>query len=191
MTAPHTVSTGRLVWGLAVWLPVCYAAWYLAAPVLVAPAVILARLGLALTLPGVVEHLRWAQTTVQVYTTLPADTGQYGFALEALAYGYGMPLLGALLLATGGPSRLTKLAVGLAILMPFIAWGLYFAIVRSLLTTHGQQLVADPARLAWLTELVQLGARLGLLVFTPLVPVLLWVWLQRERLRSLVSAPGG
>ena len=174
---------GRFLLRVLLWLPLCYGVWFLAAPVLLAPAVLMTRAALGLTTPDLIAALYWADGALQVYTRLSAGEGHYGFTFDPLAYGYGLVLLAALVLATPAPRRWASLAIGLMLLQPFIAWGLYFAILRTLLEY-------DPAVLPpGLTEAVQFAARIGLLLFAPLTPVLVWGLLERSHLQWLAGVP--
>ncbi len=185
---PPPVSLAGLVLRVLLWLPLCYALWYPAAPVLLLPAVLMSQGALHALLPGIVDHMQIGADGLRIFTTLSsAPGGHYGFTLDARSYGYGMALLAALVLATPAPRRWADLLLGLGLLQPFIAWGLVFAVLRALLAGHAEQLLPDPgARRLW-TEGVQLGARLGLLAFAPLAPVLIWAGLQHRTLSRILS----
>jgi hypothetical protein len=100
-----------------------------------------------------------------------------GFIVNPLVYGYGLPLLFGLVMASG-VSLLRKmgvLLVGYICVMLIQVWGVVWQALKMLAFNFGpeaHQLVID-AGIS--DELIALCYQLGVLIFPPLVPIVLWV----------------
>ena len=100
-----------------------------------------------------------------------------GFIVNPLVYGYGLPLLFGLVMASG-VSLLRKmgvLLVGYICVMLIQVWGVVWQALKMLAFNFGpeaHQLVID-AGIS--DDLSALGYQLGVLIFPPLVPIILWV----------------
>lgn len=122
------------------------------------------------------------QYLFQVQTRIPfqfPDGSQeaLGFIVNPLIYGYGLPLLFGLIMASAATlyrKALTLLCGYLAILVVQV-WGVFWQALKMLTFNFGpevQQVVVDagvsPTAIA-------LCYQLGTLIFPPLVPVVVWV----------------
>jgi hypothetical protein len=176
------------------WLPACFAVWYLAAPWYDRPAGWLARILIDIWRQGMVDSLEYQARLVTFVTSLDvhaqAGTGRLVLEVNPLLYGYGAPLLVALLLASRAPW--TKIALGLVALIPFQAWGIAFDALAQVLR-DAPELAARAGLAGMRAELAALAYQLGSLILPTLVPVVLWVMWQRPfiegELLSRSSAP--
>src|SRR5947209_2926828 len=118
----------RFVVRVLAWLPLTFAVWYFAAPVLLWPAAWLTR---AVAFASFSELVRSIEQTRAIFvfgTTLhPGIVGTAAAAItvevNALLYAFGMPLFAALALAAAEPRRLRVLAIGYGALLPVVTWG--------------------------------------------------------------------
>jgi hypothetical protein len=176
------------------WLAPCFVLWYLAAPWYDRPAGWLARIFIDLWRDGVVDSVEYQARLVTFVTSLEVQSqggiGRLVLEVNPLLYGFGAPLLAALLLASRAPW--TKIALGLVVLIPFQAWGIAFdALTQVLRDAPG---LAPRAGLSGLrAEVAALAYQLGSLILPTLVPVVLWVVWQRPfieaELLSRAAAP--
>jgi hypothetical protein len=100
-----------------------------------------------------------------------------GFIVNPLVYGYGLPLLFGLVMASGVAfsRKVLTLFAGYVCVMLIQVWGVVWQSLKMLAFNFGadaHQLVID-AGIS--DELIALCYQLGVLIFPPLVPVILWV----------------
>lgn len=100
-----------------------------------------------------------------------------GFIINPLIYGYGLPLLFGLVMASGVSfiRKMATLLIGYVCVMLIQVWGVVWQALKMLAFNFGadaHQLVSD-AGIS--DELIALCYQLGVLIFPPLVPVILWV----------------
>ncbi len=118
----------------------------------------------------------------QVQTNIPfqfpdGSREALGFIVNPLVFGFGLPLLFGLVMASG-VSFLRKmgiLLIGYVCVMLIQVWGVVWQSLKMLAFNFGpdaHQLVID-AGIS--DELIALCYQLGVLIFPPLVPIILWV----------------
>jgi hypothetical protein len=118
----------------------------------------------------------------QVQTNIPfqfpdGSREALGFIVNPLVFGFGLPLLFGLVMASG-VSFLRKigiLLIGYVCVMLIQVWGVVWQSLKMLAFNFGpdaHQLVVD-AGIS--DELIALCYQLGVLIFPPLVPIILWV----------------
>jgi len=100
-----------------------------------------------------------------------------GFIVNPLIYSYGLPLLFGLVMASGVSftRKIATLLVGYICVMLIQVWGVVWQALKMLAFNFGpdaHQVVSD-AGIS--DELIALCYQLGVLIFPPLVPVILWV----------------
>lgn len=100
-------------------------------------------------------------------------------------YGYGLALLWALLIASRAQRMTFKMALGTLILVPSQAISMCFRWLREALLTAGVDVWQQTGLPRWVTEVIAYGYQFGFLMLTPLVPVLLWLVLDRAFVRQL------
>jgi len=118
----------------------------------------------------------------QVQTRIPfrfpdGSEEALGFIVNPLVYGYGLPLLFGLVMASGVSfvRKMLTLLAGYVCVMLIQVWGVVWQTLKMLAFNFGadaHQLVID-AGIS--DELIALCYQLGVLIFPPLVPVILWV----------------
>jgi len=100
-----------------------------------------------------------------------------GFIVNPLVFGYGLPLLFGLVMASGVSflKKLATLFVGYVCIMLVQVWGVVWQTLKMLAFNFGpdaHQLVID-AGIS--DEVIALCYQLGVLIFPPLAPIILWV----------------
>ena len=162
--------------------------WIQAAPWTSSPVAALAKLVL-MTSDWVVS-VRTQSRLIEVQTQLavPVRGGIGDILVDAdpAHYAYGLPILWALLLAAGGLGCWAKALGGYVLMLPFQAFSLSLDLLK-------QMAVAMPggARLLgisqWQLEAIALGYQLGVLVLPTVVPIALWLWLDRVFVTRVVQ----
>ena len=100
-----------------------------------------------------------------------------GFIVNPLVYGYGLPLLFGLVMASG-VSFLRKILVllaGYACVMLIQVWGVVWQTLKMLAFNFGPEAHQLTIDAGISDELIALCYQLGVLILPPLVPVILWV----------------
>ncbi|WP_238944509.1 exosortase H-associated membrane protein [Allofranklinella schreckenbergeri] len=120
---------------------------------------------------------------------VPNSGGQRAeLSLEAdpARYAYGLPIFLALLLAARQKRLLLKALAGYALLLPFQAFTLVFFILQEIIVAA--QLDLGHLRIsAWQIEGIVYGFQLGTLIVPTLVPVLIWLWLDKQFFLTVVA----
>ena len=182
----------RFIVRVFAWLPVAFAAWYLAAPALMWPAALIVRLVAHATLADLVQAVEQSRATLVLVTTLGAASAtaraaQVTVDVDMLLYAFGLPLFAALTLAAREPGLARRLAIGYAAMLPGIAFGALAEFLKTVAITAGPALAQQTGFTAWQRELIAVAYQLGSLILPTTVPAICWVLTHRaflERLRS-------
>ena len=178
-------ALGPFILRVFLWLPPCFGAWYLAAPFHTELAAGFARFFVAI-FNGLLVSATENGTDLVFVTTLKVDqAGKAGLLtvdVNPLVYTYGLALFLALMLATR--ARLWRLVAGAAILLPFQGWGIGFDFLAQVGAKLGPDIAAQ-AGLLGSREFIALAYQLGNLLLPSLVPVMVWVALERRFIESL------
>ena len=137
---------------------------------------------LAAAAPDWVQSVGQSSGTMEVQTRLEVSVkGQRGDLVvesQIARYGYGLPLLWALLLAAGGPGRWSRLFASYVLLLPAQVFSLSLDLLRSMVAAMpGGARALGIAQ--WQMESIVLGYQLGSLIVPTVVPIMLWMWLDR------------
>jgi hypothetical protein len=179
------------------WLPVTFVVWYVAAPLLLWPAMLIIELVARVVFPDIVESVERARAVVTFVTTLkPGSTStrqaQVTVDVDLLLYSFGLPLYVALVLAAKLPGWPRRLVLGYVALMPFVAWGGLADFLMNVAITMGPHLASQTGFVGWQREAIAFSYQFGALILPTVVPAVAWVLTHRtflERLRS-TPAPG-
>ena len=130
----------------------------------------------------------------QVQTQIPflfpdGSREALGFIVNPLIYGFGLPLLFGLVMASGVSflRKLGILLVGYLCVMLVQVWGVVWQTFKMLAFNFGadaHQVIID-AGIS--DELIALCYQLGVLIFPPLVPVILWVLFNWELIEQFTG----
>ncbi len=188
----------RFLVKVILWLPFCFALWYLLADYWLYPIWLALDWGCIKFLPNAIDevlrngHIMEVITRIKPSQALSQGTGGIiSFDVNPLVYSYSLPLYAGLTLAAPAHSRPRKAAyllLGLLALMPFVLWGAIFETLKTLAFT----LSADTASFLNFSgarkELVAWGYQFGFLILPGVMPLAIWIALHRDFLREL--APG-
>lgn len=111
------------------WLVPSVAIWFWLGDYLSAPIAWLAGQSMTTLFPGWVYGYAIEGSNVSLHTIIPAPNlppgvfGELAPEISALKYGFGLPLIAALLLASNARGTWWKLPLSALILLPFQAWG--------------------------------------------------------------------
>ena len=124
------------------------------------------------------DHHYLFQVQTQIPFIFPDGSKEaLGFLVNPLVYGYGLPLLFGLVMASG-VSFLRKIIVlsgGYVCVMLIQVWGVVWQTLKTLAFNFGADAHQVTIDAGISDELIALCYQLGVLIFPPLIPVILWV----------------
>jgi hypothetical protein len=177
------------------WLVLSLVAWYAAGAMLAWPVGWLAGLLAHLFFPSWAEGAEMHGTLADLITSLqlPAQAGAPAGQVplltpeaDYLTYGYGLPLLIALFLSSRAYGLAGKMALGVVALLPFQAISILFAWLKEAVIVAGPAAAAQTGFSEAASEGVALGYQFGTLVLPTLVPIALWLALDRTLISTLL-----
>lgn len=177
------------------WLPVAFAAWYFAAPVLFWPAAVIVELAARAGFADLVQGVDQAGATLVFATTLkPGATSpgspQITVDVDMLLYAFGLPLYAALVLAAREPGRSWRLIVGYAVLLPIVAGGALADFLKSVAIAAGPVVASQTGFVAWQREVIAFAYQFGSLILPTVAPAVAWVLTHRAFLERLKGGAG-
>ena len=181
------------------WLAPLFVLWYVLAPLLLMPVAGWTHFALSHLFSHAIAAVEQQGTTVDIVTRFvmaaPADgsappgaRGQVVFAINALKYAYGWPLLLALTLAapTAMGEKLYRAVMGGLLLLPVPVWGIACEALK-VLVFGMDPAIADQMGTTPLTrELLVLAYQLGYLILPAVTPILIWAAFHRDFLGELL-----
>jgi hypothetical protein len=185
----------RFVFAVLAWLPVAFAVWYLAAPILMWPAALLAEFVARGGFGDLVQGVEQTGATLAFTTTLRAGQAVAGGVVSVdvnlLLYSFGLPLFAALTLAANEPGRARRLLLGYAVLVPVFAFGAVADFLKNVAITATAQVISQTGFSAWQREAIAFAFQFGSLILPAVAPALVWVLTHRgflERTRRTMPA---
>ena len=166
--------------------------WYFLSPYLAAPVISVAGQLMDSTFLWVDGYER-QETVGTLLTTLNVAVtqngrlvvGQLSPEVNYRTFGYGLVLFWALLIASRPKGMWLKMALGTLILVPSQVFSMCFRWLREALLINGAEVVRQAGVHRWVLEIIAYFDQLGFLVITPLMPILLWLLLDREFINKL------
>ncbi len=198
------------------WLPLCFVLWFWLAPVWVQPVVVMARevlLGVwgdlfsAVVQGGemidtsgrVVAHAGWfVQLTTKIVVSVPpgpdgpGGVGVLEPTLNPMVYGYSLPLFCGLVMATPLTTRrrLLQMAIAFAVIWLAQAFGLVAEALKVVAFGSGAEGAAAVERAGLAPNAIAFAYQFGYLILPAVVPVALWIGLNRAFIERLVQPDG-
>ena len=173
------------------WLPVGFAVWYLAAPVLLWPAQMLVKAVLHAGFADLVRTADVQGATLSVLTTLKPGQATAGGAVSVdvnmLLYAFGLPMFAALALAAREPKWPRILAIGYLAVLPVVVWGVVAEFLKNVAITAGPAVASQTGFSPLQREIIVFAFQFGSLILPTVVPAAVWVLTHRaflERIRS-------
>lgn len=182
----------RFVLAVLAWLPVTFAVWYFAAPLILWPATLLTDLVARAGFGDLVTAVEQNAAVVTFATSLKAGQaiagGVVAVEVNALLYSFGLPMFAALTLAAHEPHWLRALAIGYAALVPAIAWGVLADFLKNIAITAAPQVASQAGFSPIQRELIVFAFQFGSLILPTVAPAIVWVLMHRgflERIRRV------
>lgn len=184
MRQPSSVIAIFFVRALAFLVPTL-ALWYWARNYVVMPVAWLAGTFMQGYFPGWVSGIELNGINLTLLTRLAVAQGSGQVAelapeVSVLTYCYGLPLLAALFLAARAKRLWWKLPVCALGLLPFQAWGVCYAWLLQVAVQSGPRTRAMTYFTDLDINLIGLGNQIGFLLLPTLVPMLMWLYLERS-----------
>lgn len=110
----------------------------------------------------------------------PGTQGVLVAEIDVAKYTYGLPLLLALLLAGSRHRLLRQALLGYLALLPAQALCMVLVLAFQIALGAGAAVTAQTGWPSWQLNLLAYGYQLSVLLLPTLVPVLLWLWLDRR-----------
>ena len=179
----------RFVLVVLAWLPLTFAVWYFAAPLILWPAAMLAEVVARTGFGDIVRAVEQHGATLTFTTSLrPGQTiagGVVSVDVNMLLYAFGLPLFAALTLAAREPKRVKWLWVGYACLLPAIVWGVLADFLKNVAITAPTQVISQAGFSAWQRETIAFAFQFGSLILPAVAPAVVWVLTHRSFLEGI------
>ncbi len=174
----------RFVGHVLAWLPLAFAVWYFSAPVLLWPVKLLLECVVRAGVGDLVAGIEQSAATLTFATYLKPGDAVHASAhvvvdVDGLLYTYGMPLYAALVLAAREPRWPRTLAIGYAVQVPFVAWGVMADFLKIVAITSGPLVASQTGFAAWQREAIAFAYQSGSLILPTVVPAVTWVLTHR------------
>src|SRR3954469_13601655 len=177
--APRAPTVVAFTLRALAWLPVAFAVWYFAAPVLLFPVVLLVRgiawLGFADLVRGIEQSAAIATFVTALRPGEIAPRGVLTVDVNLLLYAFGMPLFAALTFAAHEAIWRRHLALGYVVMVPCAAWGALADFLKNVAITAGPAVAAQTGFSAWQREAIAFAFQFGSLILPAVAPAVLWV----------------
>ena len=173
-------------------LPFTFALWYFAGPLFTWPVGLIveavARAGFA----DIVKDVGQQASVITFVTSLRPGSAQGAGAINvdvnALLYSYGMPMFAALTLAAREPGYPRKLVLGIAALLPLVAWGVLADFLKNIAFTAGPIVVSQTGFSLVQRQVIAFAYQFGALILPTVAPAATWVLLHRRFLERMRGA---
>ena len=187
-------SLPRFVLRVVAWLPLTFAVWYLAAPLLVWPVALLTELITRSTFDWV-KNVEQIGPLVTFVTSLKPDEAANPSGMKAvlsvesnvLLFSFGLPMLAALVLAAREPHRVWMLLIGYAVLVPFQTFSVVADFLKNAAILAGPAVASQTNLNAWQREVIAFCYQFGTLILPTVAPAIVWVIMHRRFLERLAG----
>jgi len=183
----------RLVLATLAWLPLAFAVWYFAGPLLAFLVKLIVEPVSRLAFGDIVSAVEQQGSTLIFVTKLrPGDAlaaGNVSVDVDTLLYAYGMPMFAALTLAAREPRWPQKLLVGLLVMLPLVSFGMIADCLKNVVFSAGPLVTSQAGFSATARDAIAFSYQFGALIMPTVAPAALWVLLHRRLLESLRDEP--
>lgn len=166
--------------------------WYYLSPQLAAPVIAAAGELMQLLfhwVTGVERHGTVGTLLTSLNVLVPQGgrlvVAQLSPEVNYRSFGYGLALFYALMVASRPRHMGWKLLLGSCLLLPSQVVSMCFRWLRDALLVSGPEVLVQTGLPRWALEVIAYGYQFGFLMLTPLVPVLLWLALDRRFVQQL------
>lgn len=183
----------RLVLATLAWLPLAFVVWYFAGPLLAFIVKVMADAFCRAVFGDIIRGVEQQGSILTFVTRLrPGDAqsaGNVSVDVNTLLYAYGMPMFVALTVAAREPGWPRKLAVGIAVMLPLVAFGVIADCLKNLAFSAGPLVASQTGFSGTAREAIAFCYQFGALIMPTVAPAALWVLLHRRLLESLRTSP--
>ena len=185
-------SLPRFVLRVVAWLPLTFAVWYLAAPLLVWPVALLAELFTRSTFDWV-NSVEQMGPLITFLTSLKPAEGANPAGVKAvvsvesnvLLFSFGLPMLAALILAAREPHRVRMLLIGFVVLLPFQTFSVVADFLKNVAILAPPAVSSQTGTNAFQREVIAFCYQFGTLILPTVAPAIVWVLMHRRFLEKL------
>jgi hypothetical protein len=183
----------RLVLATLAWLPLAFVVWYFAGPLLAFIVRLIADGVCSVFFDSIIRGIEQEGSVLTFVTRLrPGDAqsaGNVTVDVNTLLYAYGMPMFVALTVAAREPNWPRKLAIGIAVMLPLVVFGVVADCLKNLTFSAGPLVASQTGFRAGTREVIAFCYQFGALIMPTVAPAALWVLLHRRLLESLRNSP--
>lgn len=128
------------------------------------------------------------QTRIIMTQQVEGQTAALNLVINPMIYAWGMALVFGLVMATplSGRQRLFQIVVGIAVLVPVAAWGVFWEAWRDLAFLMGAEAAAAVRSSGLSPSVIALCYQLGFLVLPGVVPIAAWILMNRAFIEQQV-----
>ena len=185
-------SLPRFVLRIVAWLPLTFAVWYVAAPLLVWPVALLAELFTRSTFDWV-KSVEQMGPLITFVTSLKPAEGANPAGVKAvvsvesnvLLFSFGLPMLAALILAAREPHRVRMLLIGFVVLLPFQTFSVVADFLKNVAILAPPAVSSQTGINAFQREVIAFCYQFGTLILPTVAPAIVWVLMHRSFLEEL------
>jgi hypothetical protein len=185
-------SLPRFVLRVIAWLPLTFAVWYLAAPLLVWPVALLAELFTSSTFDWVKSVEQMGPLITFITSLKPAEAANpagvkavVSVESNVLLFSFGLPMLAALILAAREPHRVRMLLIGFVVLLPFQTFSVVADFLKNVAILAPPAVSSQTGINAFEREVIAFCYQFGTLILPTVVPAIVWVLMHRRFLEKL------
>jgi len=185
-------SLPRFVLRVVAWLPLTFAVWYLAAPLLVWPVALLAELFTRSTFDWVKSVEQMGPLITFVTSLKPAEGADpagvkavVSVESNVLLFSFGLPMLAALILAAREPHRMRMLLIGFVVLLPFQTFSVVADFLKNVAILAPPAVSSQTGINAFQREVIAFCYQFGTLILPTVAPAIVWVLMHRSFLEEL------
>jgi hypothetical protein len=191
-------SLPRFVLRVIAWLPLTFAVWYLAAPLLVWPVALLAELFTRSAFDWVNSVEQMGPLITFVTSLKPAEAANpagvkavVSVESNVLLFSFGLPMLAALILAAREPHRVRMLLIGFVVLLPFQTFSVVADFLKNVAILAPPAVSSQTGINAFQREVIAFCYQFGTLIMPTVVPAIVWVLMHRRFLEELSGRDEG
>jgi hypothetical protein len=178
-------------------LPLTFAVWYLAAPLLAWPVALLAELITRSTFDWVKGVEQTGELVTFVTSLKPAEVANLAGVKPVVLvesnvrlFSYGLWMLAALILAAGEPNRVRMLLIGYVALLPFQTFSVVADFLKNGVVLAGPAVASQTNLNAWQREVIVFCYQFGTLILPTVAPAIVWVLMHRRFLETFAGRRG-
>lgn len=180
----------------AIWLVALTIAWSFVADWTMRPAATTAAVTLKAAFSWWVKGGQYVDDSFELETRIqvPVANAPPGTVAVLVAtskpahYGYGLPMLLALLLASGSRRLVRNVILGILALIPCQAFSIVFDLLKQIVILGGPAAAAQTGFSSLAVNVIALCYQFGVLLLPTLVPIMIWLLLERQFVAALIGA---